>query len=82
MELDPSLLVDIAKQTNGKFYRAESEEELKEIYDEIDQLEKTKVEINVFRRQSEYFRPFVLLGLFLLLSYFMIRFLFLKRYLQ
>ena len=82
LELDPSLLVDIAKQTNGKFYRAESEEELQNIYDEIDQLEKTKVEINVFRRQSEYFRPFVLLGLFLLLSYFMIRFLFLKRYLQ
>ncbi|HMP28560.1 MAG TPA: VWA domain-containing protein [Saprospiraceae bacterium] len=82
LELDPSLLVDIAEKTTGKFYKAESENELKAIYDEIDQLEKTKVEINVFRRQSEHFRPFVLAGLFFLLLYFVIRFLFLKRYLQ
>jgi Ca-activated chloride channel family protein len=82
LEMDPSLLKEIAQMTEGKFYRAESEGELKAIYDEIDQLEKTKIEINVFRRQSEYFRPFVLVGLALLFLYFVIRFLYLKRYLQ
>ena len=82
LEMDPTLLKEIAQMTDGKFYKAESEDELQAIYDEIDQLEKTKVEINVFRRQSEYFRPFVLVGLTLLLLYFLIRFLYLKRYLQ
>jgi Ca-activated chloride channel homolog len=82
LQLDPSLLVEIAENTSGKFYKAESETELKAIYDEIDQLEKTKIEINVFRRQSEFFRPFVLAGLFFFMAYFIVRFLYLKRYLQ
>ena len=82
LEMDPTLLKEIAEVTQGKFYRAESEAELKAIYDEIDLLEKTKVEINVFRRQSEYFRPFVLAALFCFLFYFLVRFIYLKRYLM
>lgn len=55
MEFDTELLVEIASMTGGKFYRAWSEEELKGIYAEIDQLEKTKMDITTIRRTTEYF---------------------------
>ena len=55
MEFDTDLLVDIASLTGGKFYRAWSEDELKGIYAEIDQLEKTKMDITTIRRTTEYF---------------------------
>lgn len=59
MEFNTDLLVDIASMTGGKFYRAWSEEELKGIYDEIDQLEKTKIEVTTIRRTTEFFFWFV-----------------------
>jgi Ca-activated chloride channel family protein len=59
MEFDTELLEEIARSTNGKFYRAWSEEELKGIYDEIDQLEKTKIDVTIIRKTTDYFHWFI-----------------------
>ncbi len=69
-ELDEQLLRDIAQETNGKYYRAESEEALKAIYDEIDTLEKTEIEVKVYNRYSEEYGKFLLLGMGLFLMPF------------
>jgi Ca-activated chloride channel family protein len=82
LTLDPSLLIEIADISKGKFYRAQSAEALSDVYKDIDKLEKTEVEINVYRRQSEYFRFFIISGIMLLAFYYLLRFIYLKRYLQ
>lgn len=66
VSIDTELLTYIAESTNGKFFRAQDNEGLQEIYNEIDRLEKSKIEQNVFKRYSEYFRPFLLTALFLM----------------
>ncbi|MBP7642936.1 MAG: VWA domain-containing protein [Saprospiraceae bacterium] len=81
VDIDEELLNKIASETNGKYYRAKNREELGAIYNEIDRLEKTELEVNVFRRQSEFFRPFVIFGLSLLVVYFLLLFVWIKKYL-
>jgi Ca-activated chloride channel family protein len=53
VEIDEDLLRQIATDTGGKYYRAVSEESLQEVYNEIDRLEKTEVEITVYKRYQE-----------------------------
>lgn len=64
--IDEPLLQSVSNKTGGRYFRAKSETALAEIYDYIDQLEKTKVEINTFKRYSEEFRRFLVWGLFFL----------------
>ena len=51
VEIDTKTLTDIANTTNGKFYRARNAEELREIYHEIDKLEKSKIEVQRYSRR-------------------------------
>ncbi len=67
MEFNTELLGEMASMTGGKFYRAWSEEELQGIYSEIDQLEKTKIEVTVIRHQTDFFYWFVGVAVVLLL---------------
>lgn len=68
VEIDESLLQQIAEETGGKYYRAVSAEALQKVYNEIDLLEKTEVEITVYKRYQElYFWP--LAAGFLLLAF-------------
>ena len=67
MEFNTELLGEMASMTGGKFYRAWSEEELQGIYSEIDQLEKTKIEVTVIRHQTDFFYWFVGAAVVLLL---------------
>ena len=53
--------------TGGKYYRADSTETLKHIYAEIDQLEKTEIEVKKYVRRHELFWAFAAAGLALLL---------------
>jgi len=55
MQFDTELLRQIAALTNGRFYRAYSEQDLSGIYEEIDRLEKTKIEVTTIRRTAELF---------------------------
>ncbi|MBT8231432.1 MAG: VWA domain-containing protein [Saprospiraceae bacterium] len=63
VEIDEELLTEISKLTGGQYFRATNEAGLEQIYAEIDRLEKTEIEVSVFKRYSEEFRKFLLIGL-------------------
>ena len=69
VEIDEELLKEIAQITGGKYFRATNNKKLKEIYDEIDKLEKTEVEEFKYTNYEEKFRPLILLaGIFLMVE--------------
>lgn len=66
VQIDEKLLNEISNMTGGKYYRARNSAELEQIYAEIDQLEKTKIEVNVYKRYTDIFRWPLVLGLLFL----------------
>lgn len=58
VNIDEALLTQLSESTGGKYYRATNPDQLKEIYQEIDRLEKTRITVQVFKRHSEEFRWF------------------------
>ena len=73
VEIDTRTLSDIAVTTDGKFYRATNDKELKQIYKEIDQLEKTKLDVKKFSKRYEAYQPFALALLIMLMLEWTIR---------
>lgn len=73
VEIDETLLKDIANVTGGKYFRATNNKKLEEIYEEINKLEKTDVEEFKFYNYQEKFRPLLLAALGLLLLEFLLR---------
>ena len=67
VEIDEGLMKEIAKKTDGKYFRATTNSKLKEIYDEINKLETTEIEEMKFYNYDEKYPPFVWLALGLLL---------------
>jgi Ca-activated chloride channel family protein len=67
VDVDEETLQKIADKTGGRYYRADNAERFKQIYDEIDKLEKTEAVINKFTEYKELFPWLVLAGLALLL---------------
>lgn len=60
VEIDENMLTQIAGTTDGNYYRATSNSKLREVYEEIDKLEKTKLYVKEYsKRQEEYF-PYAL----------------------
>lgn len=78
VQLDEKVLQRIAQVTSGRYFRATDTEKLIEIYREIDALEKSKIEIQQYRRVKEWFAVPLLIGLVLLLTHIIIEKLFLK----
>ncbi len=72
VRIDEPLMEKIAEMTNGKYFRATNKQKLSEIYNEIDKLEKSKVDVTEFRRKTEEFKPFVLAAFILLLLDFIL----------
>lgn len=66
VNIDERLLTAIATETGGKYFRARDNSTLQLIYKEIDQLEKTKVEIRTMIRVTEKFHPFALFAIIFL----------------
>jgi len=67
VQIDENLLKEIADKTGGKYFRATNEEKLKDIYSEIDKMEKT-----IFKKQEsvhyrDYFMPFLVAAFLLLI---------------
>ena len=73
VEIDEKMLTTIANSSGGKYFRATSNQKLSEIYDEIDKLERSKIEVTEFRHVHEEFYPLVALALVLLLVEFLLR---------
>ena len=67
VEIDESLLRSIAKNTGGKYFRANSNQKLEAIYNEINKLETTEIQELKFYDYDEKFRPFALFAGLLLL---------------
>lgn len=74
VSIDEKLLKEIANETGGKYFRAKDNEGLTGIYDEINGLEKSKVEISSRTRYSEKFYPFVMAALALLFLEILLKF--------
>lgn len=74
VSIDEKLLTQIANETGGKYFRAKDNESLSAIYKEIDQMEKSKIEVSTFAKYSEQFFPFALVAAGLLLLEFILRF--------
>ncbi len=74
VEIDEELLKQISDMTGGKYFRATTARSLENIYDEIDRLEKTEIEVTSVKRYSEEFYRFVWLALFLLALETLLRF--------
>ncbi|MDC1259190.1 VWA domain-containing protein [Flavobacteriaceae bacterium] len=74
VEIDEELLKEIAEVTGGRYFRATNNRKLKEIYKEIDALEKTEVEEFKFYNYEEKFRPLIWVALMLIVFEFLMRF--------
>ncbi len=68
VDIDENLLKQIAQITGGKYFRATSTEKLRQIYEEIGKMEKTKIQVKEYTRYQEYFVYFLTIGLILLLA--------------
>lgn len=73
VKIDEELLKEVTQMTDGKYFRATSTKKLKEIYAEIDQLEKSKIDVTEFRRKSEEFFPLAIIAFILLSLEFIFR---------
>ena len=73
VNIDEKTLQDIATLTDGKYFRATNKNSLRKIYNDIDVLEKSKIEITEFHKRSEKFVPFVLWAFSLLLLAFILQ---------
>ncbi|RQO29752.1 aerotolerance regulator BatA [Taibaiella sp. KBW10] len=67
VQIDETLLTRIAKETGGKYFRATDNASLQHIYQEIDRLEKNKMEVNAFRQYKEWYLPIALIAVLLLI---------------
>ncbi len=66
VEIDEQLMKDIAQKTGGKYFRATDTKSLKEIYEEINQMEKTKIDEQKFVNTDEKFHLLALISFVLL----------------
>lgn len=72
VEIDTELLQQISDMTGGRYYRSTDRKSLEQIYDEIDRLEKTEIEVTAFRRYSELYRYFLWAGVSVWLIYILL----------
>lgn len=72
VDVDEKTLAQIAEMTDGRYFRATNNKKLKEIYEEIDKLEKTRIEVKAYRSYTELFYPWAGLALLSLLAEFLL----------
>ncbi len=67
VEIDEDVLKKIARTTDGTYFRATNNNKLRDIYQQIDQLEKTRMDVKHFSKKKEEYFPFLLAAMLLLL---------------
>ncbi|MBN2765328.1 MAG: VWA domain-containing protein [Paludibacteraceae bacterium] len=72
-EFDEESLKEIAAMTGGNYFRATDNNKLRSIYQEIDQMEKTKINVKEFSKKNEEYYLFALAALLLLIAELIIR---------
>jgi Ca-activated chloride channel family protein len=73
VDIDDRTLTAIADMTGGRYFRATDNNKLKDVYKEIDRMEKTIFEEKNFTNKAEHFLPFALAAAFLLLIEFLLK---------
>lgn len=73
VEIDEKTLTQIASTTDGIYYRATSRSKLEKIYQEIDKMEKTKLNVKSFKKRTEEYQPFAILALLCVLLEILLR---------
>jgi Ca-activated chloride channel family protein len=73
VDVDEGTLSKIAGITGGKYFRATDNEKLKNIYEQIDKLEKAKIDVTQYHKKTECFLPFAVIALILLLTEFILK---------
>ena len=68
VDIDEDMLRQIAAMTGGSYFRATDNNKLKEIYAEIDEMEKTKIRVQEYSKKSEIYLPFALVAVLALLG--------------
>lgn len=79
VEIDEETLQSIAAGSDGKYFRAGSTNQLKKVYTEIDQLEKTKLNVKRYSKREEEYMGYALIAFFCLLLDVLLRNTILKR---
>ncbi len=79
VKIDEPLLKQISNMTDGKYFRAINNTKLKQIFQEIDKMEKSKIDVTEFRKKREEFLPLVLIALGLLVTEICLKYLYLKK---
>jgi len=74
VEIDEDVLKRIAETTGGTYFRATDNNKLREIYQQIDQMEKTRLDVKQFSRKKEEYFPFLLSAMLLLLFEILLRY--------
>jgi Ca-activated chloride channel family protein len=64
VKIDEDLLRQISKMTDGKYFRATNNTKLRQVYQEIDKLEKSKIDVTEFHKKQEEFFLLVWIALF------------------
>lgn len=80
VNIDEKLLTQIADETGGKYFRAKDNEGLGKIYAEIDQLEKSRIEVTSLQRATERFLPLVLAAIGFIFLEWLLRLTLLKKF--
>ena len=80
VEIDEELLTQISEMSGGKYFRATDNSKLKEIYDEIDKLEKTEIEEFKYYSVDEKFRVFLIPAILLIAFELLMKFTILKSF--
>jgi len=78
VQIDEELLQQIAALTGGQYFRATDNEGLREVYDQIDKLEKSKIDITEFRKKHEMFLSFALWALAIFVLEITLRYLYFR----
>ena len=73
VDIDEPTLKDIASITGGKYFRATDKSKLRDIFEEIDKMEKTKISVREFSKKQEEYLPFALIAFGLLLLFIVLR---------
>lgn len=78
--IDEKLLQNISNQTGSTYFRAKDNEGLRNIYNQIDKLEKSKVQVTIYHRYTEQYYPFIFAALAFLLLEVILKFTVFKKF--
>lgn len=79
VEIDEGTMTQISSKTGGRYFRAQKNEELDAVYQDIDKMERTKFNVKQYSRRNELYAPFALAAMLILLLEIILRTIVLKR---